>query len=290
MRLYSLRTLWIFLCTIFLSSYISGCSNNNNTPVLAVPEQVPYESEIALAQISQQLYSKKISEKAKINLFFQRGLLYDSLGLYAFAQSDFTQVLSLNDTIPDIYNYLGIYSMREEDYNSAFMAFNTALELNPDYQFAYMNRAIALYRSERYESALGDALKFYNFQPDDPLRVIWVYLVEEKLDASNAKLNLAKRYEALADKTVWGSDIVAFYAGKISEKQLMINLQQGVSANSDLAQRLCETYFYLGKYYLSKGDDKRAEVLFKYALANNVYNYLEHQQALFEIKQLNSKK
>lgn len=287
MKHFGLKTLWLLFFTMFLSSYISGCTIKE--PLLAVPEQVSYEDEVKLAQISQQLYSKDIDDEARMQLFYQRGVLYDALGFKAFAQSDFTQLLNFNIAIPDVYNYLGIYAMQEGDYNAAFMAFNTTLELEPDYEFTYINRAIALYRNERYEAAQADAIQFYNYAPNEPIRLLWVYLIEEKLDRHKAHTALLERYNQLEDKTVWGSDIIAFYLGKISEDRLMINLQQGVETNKELAQRLCETYFYLGKYYQSKSNNKRADMLFKYALANNVYNYLEHQQALFEINQLNKK-
>ncbi|WP_392561930.1 lipoprotein NlpI [Orbus sturtevantii] len=287
MKKYNLRAICLSLLTVLLSSYISGCSTK--TPLLAVPLQVSYDDEIKLAQISQQLYNKNLSDKARMKLLFQRGSLYDSLGFRAFAQTDFNQLLSYNVAIPDVYNYLAINAMHDADYDTAFIALNSALELEPDYQFAYINRAIGLYRNERYEAALVDALKFYHYAPNDPMRILWLYLVEEKLDKAKATDEIIRRYNEMTDKTVWGSDIIAFYLGKISEDRLMINLQQGVETNSELAQRLCETYFYLGKYYQSKGDNKRAEMLFKYSLANNVYNYLEHQQALFEITQLNQK-
>ncbi|RKS87193.1 lipoprotein NlpI [Orbus hercynius] len=285
MKKSNLKTIWLLPVALFLSSYLFGCSSN--TPVLAVPEQISYNDEVQLAQISQELYNRNLSDEAKMQLYYQRGALYDSLGFKAFAQNDFTQLLKFNVAIPDVYNYLGTYAMQEGDYNAAFLAFNTAAELDPDYEFVYINRAIALYNNDKYEPALADALKFYHYAPNEPIRILWVYLIESKLDKVSAKAHLLARYDDMQDKTVWGSDIVAFYLGKISENRLMINLQQGIETNKALAQRLCETYFYLGKYYQNKGDNKRAEMLFKYALASNVYNYLEHQQALFEIKQLN---
>lgn len=278
--------LWLFVAVV-LSSYLSGCSTK--PPLLAVPLQVTVDDEVKLAQISQQLYNKNLDDQTKMQLYFQRGMLYDSLGFKAFAQSDFSQLLNFNAEIPDIYNYLGLYAMQDGDYNSAFLAFNTGLELAPDYDFIYINRAIVLYRNEKYDAALGDALTFYNYAPDEPIRVLWVYLVEQQLDKNKAQAGLLERYNKMADKTIWGSDIIAFYLGEISEDRLMINLQKGVETNHQLAQRLCETYFYLGKYYQSKGNNKRAEMLFKYSLANNVYNYLEHQQALFEVNQLTKK-
>lgn len=287
MKEHNLKLIWLLILTVFFSSYLSGC--NVKEPLLAVPEQVSYDDEMKLAQISQQIYNKNLDDKARMKLFIERGMLYDSLGFRVFAQTDFNQLLNYDVAVPNIYNYLGASAMYDGDYDTAFMAFNTITELDPDYEYVYINRAIALYRTERYEAALIDALKFYKYAPNEPTRILWVYLVESKIDPNKAYNDLVNHYKQMTDKTVWGSDIIAFYLGKISEDHLMINLQKGVESNKVLAQRLCETYFYLGKYYQNKSNNKRAEVLFKYALANNVYNYLEHQQALFEIMQLNNK-
>lgn len=283
MRLYNLRIICFLLAVILLS----GCSNS--LPVLAVPEQVSYEDELKIAQLSQQLSQNDIDTITRMQLIFERGIVYDSLGFKAFAYSDFTHLLSFNPEIPDLYNFLGNYALRDGDFDSALASFNTTLELDPAYAYAYLNRAITLYRTGHYQSADRDALQFYQYDVNEPIRILWLYLIEKEIDNKVAQHELQKRYDLLNDKTIYSSDIVAFYLGKINESKLMQNLQQGVESNRQLAERLCEAYFYLGKYYQSKGDNERAKMLFKYALANNIYNFVEHQQALYEMKLLEEK-
>lgn len=270
---------------------VTGCSSKWEPPVLAIPVQVTYDDELRLAQISQELARRDLDNSYRAQLFFQRATVYDALGFNAFAQSDLAQVLSYDASITGVYNYLGIYAMQEHDFNSAFLAFNTALEIEPDYIFANFNRAIALYRSERYEFALDDALAFYNNSPEEPIRMLWLYLIERELNPQQAALHLHDHYNALPDKQVWGSDIVAYYLGQVSEAELMQRVLVDASTgelvdNYTLAGRLCEMYFYLGKDYLSRGDVEKAKVYFKYALANNIYNYVEHRQALYELEVL----
>ncbi len=283
MRLFNLRIICFLLAVILLS----GCSNS--LPVLAVPEQVSYEDELKIAQLSQQLSQNDIDTITRMQLIFERGIVYDSLGFKAFAYSDFTHLLSFNPEIPDLYNFLGNYALRDGDFDSALASFNTTLELDPAYAYAYLNRAITLYRTGHYQSADRDALQFYQYDVNEPIRILWLYLIEKEIDNKVAQHELQKRYDLLNDKTIYSSDIVAFYLGKINESKLMQNLQEGVENNRQLAERLCETYFYLGKYYQNKGDNERAKMLFKYALANNIYNFVEHQQALYEMKLLEEK-
>ncbi|OCG21159.1 hypothetical protein A9G11_08450 [Gilliamella sp. wkB108] len=283
MRLFNLRVVCFLLAVILLS----GCSSS--LPLLAVPEQVSYEDELKIAQISQQLSRKDIDTLTRMQLIFERGIVYDSLGFKAFAQSDFSHLLSFNPEIPDVYNFLGTYALREGDFDAAFMSFNTTLELDGAYAYAYLNRAIASYRTGHYQSAEQDALKFYQYDVNEPIRILWLYLIEKETNKKAALKMLEKRYNLMNDKTIYSADIIAFYLGKVSESKLMQNLQKGVESNRQLAERLCETYFYLGKYYQNKGDIERAKMLFKYALANNIYNFVEHQQALYEMKLLEEK-
>lgn len=142
--------LWALL---FFAVCLSGCSLQPE-PVLAVPKQISYEDEVKIAELSYQLSQTDIDDSTRMRVYFERAIAYDSVGMKSFAQSDFTQVLRYNSAIPDVYNFLGIYAMREGDFGSAFLAFNTALEIDPEYVFAYFNRAIALYRTERYEAAI----------------------------------------------------------------------------------------------------------------------------------------
>ncbi len=53
-----------------------------------------------------------------------------------------------------------------------------------------------------------------------------------------------------SDKEQWGWNIVEFYLGDISEKELMTRLKADATDNTSLAEHLSETNFYLGKYYL----------------------------------------
>ncbi|OCG02726.1 lipoprotein NlpI [Gilliamella apis] len=283
MRLFNLRMLYCIFTVIILS----GCSNS--LPLLAVPEQVSYDDELKIAEISQQLSRRDLDTVSRMQLIFERGIVYDSLGFKAFAQSDFNHLLSFNPEIPDVYNFLGTYALRDGDFDNAMMAFNTTLELDPSYAFAYLNRAITLYRTGHYQAAQLDAQKFYQYDVNEPVRVLWLYLIEKEIDKQAALTQLQNRYDKLSDKMSYGGDIIAFYLGNISESKLMQNLQQGVENDRQLAERLCEAYFYLGKYYQGKGNNERAKILFKYALANNIYNFVEHQQALYEIKLLEEK-
>lgn len=53
-----------------------------------------------------------------------------------------------------------------------------------------------------------------------------------------------------------------------------------------LAQRLTEAYFYMGKLYHYNNDFQSALMLYKLALAGNVYEFVEHRFSLLELSRL----
>jgi lipoprotein NlpI len=113
--------------------------------------------------------------------------------------------------------------------------------------------------------------------------VLWLYLAEQKLNASAAMSRMRERLGKY-DDDAWNWDLVRLYTGEINATQLMGNVVKGVKDNRELAERLCETYFYLGKFELAKGNRKEAISYFKLALANNVYDFIEHRYALLELE------
>ncbi|RXK34247.1 lipoprotein NlpI [Arsenophonus endosymbiont of Bemisia tabaci Asia II 3] len=272
-----------WLCTDAIV-FIVGCSSENwrKNEVFAVPLQPTLQQEVILARMEQILASRSLSDDEYAQLLYERGVLYDSLGLRALARNDFTMALAIRPDIPEVFNFLGIYFTQAGNFDAAYEAFDSVLELDPTYNFARMNRGIALYYGGRYRLAQGDLLAYYRQDPNDPFRSLWLYLVEKEIKPKMAQANLLSRYNQ-AEKGQWGWNIVEFYLGKISEKTLMVRLKENSTDNTSLAEHLSETNFYLGKYYLSLGDNDNAVALFKLTVASNAHSFVEHRYALLEL-------
>ncbi|RWR01493.1 lipoprotein NlpI [[Pantoea] beijingensis] len=272
---------WCFVATAIT---LAGCSNSDwrKNDVLAVPLQPTLQQEVILARMEQILASRALTDDERAQLLYERGVLYDSLGLRALARNDFSQALAIRPDMPEVFNYLGIYLTQAGNFDAAYEAFDSVLELDPTYNYAHLNRGIALYYGGRFPLAQDDLLAFYQDDPNDPFRSLWLYLTEREMDANKANVSLKQRY-AKAARDQWGWNIVEFYLGNISEKTLMERLKADATDNTSLAEHLSETNFYLGKYYLSLGEKDNAEALFKLAVANNVNNFVEHRYALLEL-------
>ncbi|QTO01975.1 lipoprotein NlpI [Aggregatibacter sp. 2125159857] len=283
----------IFLTILFSVFVLSGCIGLSNTFVsknkVVLAEQNPsqhFEQEVMIVRISQVLLVGKMSNEERASLHFERGVLYDSLGLWALARYDFTQALALQPKMAAVYNYLGLYLLLDEDYDGALEAFNTVFSLDPDYEYTFLNRALDFYYVGRYNLAEQDFLAFYQRNKSDPYRVLWLYLNELKFKPAEAQKNLAQRAVGLS-QDYWGTYIVQYYLGKLSVQDLQAKAQQfATKTATQYAEILTETYFYLAKQKLNMGQVDEAETLFKLAVANQVYNFVEYRFAVFELSKL----
>ena len=283
----------IFLTILFSVFVLSGCVSLSNTFVsknkVVLAEQNPsqhFEQEVMIVRISQVLLVGKMSNEERASLHFERGVLYDSLGLWALARYDFTQALALQPKMAAVYNYLGLYLLLDEDYDGALEAFNTVFSLDPDYEYTFLNRALNFYYVERYNLAEQDFLAFYQRNKSDPYRVLWLYLNELKFKPAEAQKNLAQRAIGLSND-YWGTYIVQYYLGKLSVQELQNKAQHfAAQTSTQYAEILTETYFYLAKQKLNMGQTDEAETLFKLSIANQVYNFVEYRFAVFELAKL----
>ncbi|MGU0055685.1 lipoprotein NlpI [Enterobacter hormaechei] len=241
---------WCFVATALT---LAGCSNSawRKSEVLAVPLQPTLQQEVILARMEQILASRALTDDERAQLLYERGVLYDSLGLRALARNDFSQALAIRPDMPEVFNYLGIYLTQAGNFDAAYEAFDSVLELDPTYNYAHLNRGIALYYGGRDKLAQDDLLAFYQDDPNDPFRSLWLYIVEQKLDEKQARSTETALRE-IGQGTV-GMEHCRVHLGNISEATLMERLKADATDNTSLAEHLSETNFYLGKYYLSLG-------------------------------------
>lgn len=281
---------WFQILALSTMLILSGCASINKTevswvyPPMAIPIQSSIQKEIQIARLSQLLTRTDLSDDIRAKMLYERGNYYDSVGLRDLARLDFTQSLRLNPAQPDIFNLLGVYFTQVGDFDAAYEAFDSTLELDPENQYAERNRAIALYYGGRIALAYEEMLVHYNDAPEDPFRALWLYIVEREIDSVKAEVDLIKRYQARNDD--WGWNLVAIMLNETSEETIFKDVLLESSENTVLAQRLTEVYFYLGKHYQLSHQYADAIALYKLALSLNVYEYVEHRYSTLELDRI----
>lgn len=268
---------------------LSGCATTHNPEpsYWLTPEPLPVaqRTEVAIARLSEILNRAELTDEQTAQLFYDRGVMYESVGLSSLARFDFMRALRLQPDMAGAYNFMGIHYTLAGNFNQAYEAFDSVLELDPEYDFAYLNRALALYYAERIDLAVYDFSAFHQLQPSDPYRAIWLYLAQHELDAEMALEQLAlHRLEMAADE--WGVNIVDFLLGHINQAELLNSVAVDLTSPRQLAERLCEAYFYLAKWYSHQQQPERALHFYKLALATNVYEFVEHRYARLEMARL----
>ena len=270
-----------------LATLVGGCAAQPPAVNWLTPEPlaVSYRTELAIARLSEILYRAELSEEQSAQLYYDRGVMYDSVGLRTLARLDFMRALRLKPDMADAYNFVGIHHTVSGDFNSAFEAFDSALELAPEHEFAYLNRGIALYYADKTELAVADFERFLALKPADAYRMIWLYLAQSELSADAAANQLKQNMQAL-DQAEWSTNIVRFLAGEMTEKALLDSVLKDLSSQQLLAERLCEVYFYLAKWHESHGEPEKALEYYKQVLATNVFEFVEHRYARLEMARL----
>lgn len=281
-----------FLATLIIALSLIGCAVKDdlvlsNTKLLLAqqPPEMRFEQEAMIERLGQILLVAQLNKDEQAMVHFERAVLYDSLGLWTLAQYDFAHSLALQPRMASAYNYLGLYLLLVQEYEESLEAFNAALELEPDYEYSYLNRGLNFYYTQRYNLAQQDFERFYQYAPSDPYRVLWLYFNEIETEPQQAMSNLSERANSL-DPEYWGTQIIDYFLGKKSLTQLLQNIEEVDQQSSSYAEVLTETYFYLAKQKLNAGKNDEAMTLFKLAVANQVYNFVEYRFALFELSRL----
>lgn len=289
---FNMRNL-ISLIIFSLCTGLAGCSSvpepestsQMGNLLLAEPAPVSPRSQMAIARYNQILTSPKLTDEERAELHYHRGMLYDSVGLTGLAQFDYSQALQLKPDFAEAYNSIGIHFIQQQEFVQAYEAFDSTLDIDPEYDFAFLNRGIALYYGDRADLATNDLTTFYQQDNSDPFRALWVYFARQQHNPEQAHIKLEQAKQTI-ETGHWAITLIDLFLGQASEADLLSKLIEGVSTQQALTERLCEAYFYLGKYHAAQGNNGKAANYFKLALSTNVFDYVEYRYARLELNML----
>ncbi|WP_297893625.1 lipoprotein NlpI [Shewanella sp.] len=276
------------------SLMLAGCAttqspleNHNDVEgkLVVAPVMPDYKVEVTLAKLNEILSAVELTNEQRARFHYDRGVIYDSVGLRLLARIDFMQALKLQPDLADAYNFLGIYYTQEGDYDSAYEAFDGVLELSPNYDYAYLNRGIALYYGDRNDLAVKDMQAFYAGDNKDGYRALWLYLIQSKGNVTEAKRQLQEHRQGL-EADAWSTVIVDHYLGLKSRDDVFAAAKSGLTHPKEYAERLCEAYFYLAKMAIETKQYQDAANYLRLALATNIYDFVEHRYARIELAKI----
>ncbi|MCG6200479.1 lipoprotein NlpI [Psychromonas antarctica] len=256
---------------------------------IATAVQINYQDEVKLLRINQLLAEQKeLDAEQRAQLFYERGTLYDRMGLNAHSRYDFTQAINVDPSFAPAYNSLGLYLLLAQSYDEAFEAFDSALELSESMQYSYLHRAAGLYQVQRYSLASDDIETFYALDINDPYRILWRYIINSQINMDDA-LKKLQTVEQLGNDHRFAWSLIDVIAGRKSEKVFFETISAGVQSNKELAQRLCESYFYLAHWHKLSGHLNKAIYYFRLSTTTNIHDFIEYKYSLIELSSIQSK-
>ncbi|MCU4676325.1 hypothetical protein N7931_11875 [Catenovulum sp. 2E275] len=277
----------------------SGCATHSTThtavPLLELiePASDTTAQQIAVKRLSDLIEDPEFAPDQQAELYLQRGLTYDMLGLMHLAYFDFLYAIELKPDLAEAYNMLGVYYLRQTEYSRSYESFDAVIELDSQHEFAYLNRAIALYYGDRAKLAEKDFESFYRFNPQDAFRVIWWYFAKSSYDPAAAIEQLNRQITQLPDDS-WGTQIALYVKGQLTAEQLLEqavmysqkNENSAQNINQSINQNLCEAYFYIAKQLAAQGKKMQAADYFNAALKTAVFEFVEYRYAHLELQRL----
>ena len=255
--------------------------------------------------------------------YYTRAMLFENASDYKAAINDLTRAIELDNNYAEAFILRGQCRAKQYDWIRAVQDFSKAMQLDPankyplflranayrfagDFQgasrdfddilrmdknnfWAMKNKSLMLYQTASGDEDLKKAAllmdKASAFQPNDAYCKIFLYIIRSKL-----KMEAATDINAFAsanakNATVWPMPVVMLLAGKISPEDLLIS-----SENPDRkknSEQKCEAFYYLGEYFLLKGDKASALSYFSKSVKTDVQSFSEYLLSAKFVKELN---
>jgi lipoprotein NlpI len=207
------------------------------------------------------------------------------------------------------HDKIGNVLQAEGSLAGALESYNRAIQADPKYGSAYINRSSVYTLGGDHDHAIADAVKAVELEPkasdylrhlglarfnkghfkeaatdllrsieqqDDGYAMLFRYLARSRAGAS-ASSELEANASRLKDKT-WPFAVIEFYLGKRSP-------QATLDAASKPDER-CEAQFYIGQWHIVKGTPGAAAEPLKLAVETCPKTFIEYTAAVSELKRL----
>ena len=263
-------------------------SGQLNKPTLAVAYMRRAQAYAALGDANNALQScTKVVELDPINPlgYSLRGNLFLQLQEYDKAIDDFTRVIALEPGRASGWAKWAVAKITKGDLGTPLQDLRRAIEVEPNDPIAYYYRANLYFYQGNYAAAAADYRKHAELVPGDPYTVIKLYQTAARIDKNAiAELN---RLAATVKTRDWPYPVIELYAGKKPPQSLLDRVSGATSRKEK--ERACETYFYVGYWYLLNGDHDKAKSLFEQAVATGISDFNEYKTAEAEIWRLQTR-
>lgn len=181
------------------------------------------------------------------------------------------------------YNERGKAYIHMGQFYRSIADFNEAISLNPKDAEAYINRGVAFYYLNSFDTAEKSIKQSIQISPNGYTNVPWLFLSSKRMgrkEDTDLK-EWTKTYNPASNE----STPVPITALNLEKIYPPIGF---VSGNENPEEEIyrCISYFHMGQYYLLRNEREKARELFQKAFSTYGYRAVEHAAAKVELDRL----
>jgi lipoprotein NlpI len=188
--------------------------------------------------------------------YLLRGNIHMALRKHKEAIADFDKCVELDPKLAKAYQFRGEEYFKLAQIDKSLADFDRFLELQPDQRPKHWQRGIALYYAGKFKEG-GEQFKAGEKAfGDDVENAVWHYLCNEKvIGADKARAALLK---IEPDRRVPMMVVYDLFAGKAKPEDVLAAVNKGKPDDQEMKNRQFYANLYLGLYFDSTGDLKKA--------------------------------
>jgi lipoprotein NlpI len=185
-----------------------------------------------------------------------RGEIHEALAQYPEAVKDYGRAVELDPKRADAYDRRGSAYFKLGEFAKSLADFDRYLELKPEQRPRHWRRGITCYYAKRFDEGRKQFEGYEQVDTNDVENAVWRYLCMVPVvgvdKARAAMLKIGK------DPRVPMMEVYDLSRGKLKPADVLKAAEAGNPPADQLNRRRFYAHLYLGLYYESLGDGKRA--------------------------------
>lgn len=224
--------------------------------------------------------SGRLTAEELTKRYWERGKHYASLKQLDQAVMDYNSAINVSRSYAPAYIDRAYANARMEKYKLAFNDLHMAAKIQPNNTYVYATRGAMNFLLGRYKFAVKDFKTYLKLKPKDMYRMLWLYLSEKYQNRS--AISAVPEMVKVVDLNDWPGALLRLYIGQVNAEDVIKALSETRMSRG----HKCEAYYYLGQYYLLQNNKATALKLFKKAIATRAKAYTEYEFSLAYIEKL----
>jgi lipoprotein NlpI/transglutaminase-like putative cysteine protease len=236
-----------------------------------------------VTQTTQAIKSGKLSGADLSSAYCLRSGAHSDLGAIPEALADANEAFKLTPQSPETLHCRGYAHFAAGDFDKSITDYSKGVILGAN-DMSIHQRGIARFYAGQLEAAAEDFVKAGEIADKEaqPYRDLWLAWTLLRLGKTLPD-DLMQR-AAAQPRGPWPRPALAVFSGNLEAGEVVKLIERKTDDEGKMAAS--EGYFYLGQYFLARGETTRARELFERTRQMNVLIYIEHKAAEFELRKL----